>query len=32
MLPMREYGWRKVIAGQTTIEEVIAVTAGEQNS
>ena len=28
MVPMREYGWRKVIDGQTTIEEVIAVTAG----
>jgi general secretion pathway protein E len=32
MVPMREYGWHKVVAGQTTIEEVIAVTAGEQNN
>ncbi|MGI8604856.1 MAG: GspE/PulE family protein [Verrucomicrobiales bacterium] len=31
MIPMREYGWRKVIAGQTTIEEVIAVTAGDNS-
>ena len=28
-IPMREYGWQKVIIGETTIEEVIAVTAGE---
>lgn len=27
MIPMRDYGWQKVIAGDTTIEEVIAVTA-----
>ena len=31
MVPMREYGWQKVIAGETTIEEVIAVTAGEHS-
>ena len=29
MVPMREYGWQKVIAGETTLEEVIAVTAGD---
>ena len=29
MIPMRDYGWRKVISGETTIEEVIAVTASE---
>jgi general secretion pathway protein E/type IV pilus assembly protein PilB len=29
MVPMREYGWRKVIAGETTLEEVIAVTAAD---
>ncbi len=29
MVPMREYGWRKVVAGDTTVEEVIAVTAGD---
>jgi len=27
MVPMRDYGWAKVIAGQTTIEEVITATA-----
>lgn len=32
MVPMREYGWQKVISGETTIEEVIAVTAGEHGS
>jgi len=32
MVPMREYGWRKVVAGETTVEEVIAVTAGDQTS
>jgi general secretion pathway protein E/type IV pilus assembly protein PilB len=29
MVPMRDYGWNRVITGDTTIEEVIAVTAGE---
>ena len=28
MVPMRDYGWAKVINGETTIDEVIAVTAG----
>jgi type II secretory ATPase GspE/PulE/Tfp pilus assembly ATPase PilB-like protein len=32
MVPMREYGWRKVIAGDTTVEEVIAVTAADRTS
>lgn len=27
MVPMRDYGWRKAIAGETTLEEVISVTA-----
>ncbi len=27
MVPMREYGWVKVAAGETTLDEVIAVTA-----
>jgi general secretion pathway protein E len=27
MIPMRDYGWQKVISGDTTIEEVIAVSA-----
>jgi general secretion pathway protein E len=31
MVPMREYGWRKVMEGDTTIEEVIAVTAAERS-
>lgn len=31
MVPMRDYGWRKVISGETTIEEVIAVTTADQN-
>jgi general secretion pathway protein E/type IV pilus assembly protein PilB len=31
MVPMREYGWRKVIAGDTTIDEVIAVTAADRS-
>jgi len=22
MIPMRDYGWRKVISGETTVEEV----------
>ena len=30
MIPMRDYGWQKVISGDTTIEEVIAVTTAEQ--
>ena len=29
MIPMRDYGWKKVISGETTLEEVIAVTAAE---
>ena len=29
MIPMREYGWAKVISGETTLDEVIAVTAGD---
>jgi general secretion pathway protein E len=32
MVPMRDYGWQKVIAGDTTLGEVMAVTASEQNS
>lgn len=32
MIPMRDYGWQKVITGETTIEEVIAVTAAERSS
>jgi general secretion pathway protein E/type IV pilus assembly protein PilB len=32
MVPMRDYGWQKVIAGDTTLEEVIAVTASEQTN
>jgi len=32
MVPMREYGWRKAASGDTTIEEVIAVTAAERSS
>jgi type II secretory ATPase GspE/PulE/Tfp pilus assembly ATPase PilB-like protein len=27
--PMREYGWYKVMKGETTIEEVISVTTSE---
>ncbi|HCQ33316.1 MAG TPA: secretion system protein E, partial [Verrucomicrobiales bacterium] len=27
--PMREYGWTKVMQGQTTIEEVISVTSSD---
>jgi type II secretory ATPase GspE/PulE/Tfp pilus assembly ATPase PilB-like protein len=27
MIPMRESAWQKVIAGDTTLEEVIAVTS-----
>ncbi len=29
MIPMREYGWQKVISGDTTLDEVIAVTAAD---
>jgi type II secretory ATPase GspE/PulE/Tfp pilus assembly ATPase PilB-like protein len=29
MVPMRDYGWQKVIAGETTIDEVIAATAAD---
>ena len=29
MLPMREYGWLKVISGETSLEEVLAVTAAD---
>ena len=29
MVPLRSYGWRKVIAGVTTIEEVLRVTASD---
>jgi general secretion pathway protein E/type IV pilus assembly protein PilB len=32
MIPMRDYGWQRVITGETTIEEVIAVTAAERSS
>jgi type II secretory ATPase GspE/PulE/Tfp pilus assembly ATPase PilB-like protein len=32
MIPMRDYGWQRVISGETTIEEVIAVTAAERSS
>lgn len=28
-IPMREYGWRKVMNGDTTIEEIISVTSSE---
>lgn len=28
-VPMREYGWRKVLAGFTTLEEVISVTSSD---
>lgn len=28
-VPMREYGWKKVLAGQTTLEEVISVTSSD---
>ncbi len=28
-IPMREYGWHKVLSGQTTLEEVISVTSAE---
>jgi general secretion pathway protein E/type IV pilus assembly protein PilB len=30
MIPMRDYGWQKVISGETTLDEVIAVTAAER--
>jgi general secretion pathway protein E/type IV pilus assembly protein PilB len=29
MIPMREYGWQKVVSGDTTLDEVIAVTAAD---
>ena len=32
MISMRDYGWRKVIAGETTIDEVIAATAAEASN
>lgn len=32
MIPMRDYGWGKVISGETTLDEVIAVTAGDQTN
>ncbi|MDB6071583.1 MAG: Secretion system protein [Verrucomicrobiales bacterium] len=32
MLPMRDYGWLKVISGETTLEEVIAVTAADHGA
>jgi general secretion pathway protein E len=28
-LPMRGYGWHKVMQGQTTIEEVVSVTSSD---
>ena len=31
-LPMREYGFQKVLAGETTIEEVLAVTATDRSA
>ena len=32
MISMRDYGWRKVIAGETTVDEVIAATAAEASN
>ncbi len=32
MVPMRDYGWLKVISGETTLEEVIAATAADHSS
>ena len=29
MIPLRHYGWSKVIAGYTTVEEVVRVTAAD---
>jgi type II secretory ATPase GspE/PulE/Tfp pilus assembly ATPase PilB-like protein len=29
MIPLRQYGWNKVIAGLTTVEEVVRVTASD---
>jgi len=29
MIPLRHYGWSKVIAGYTTLEEVVRVTAAD---
>jgi general secretion pathway protein E len=31
-LPMREYGFQKVLAGETTLEEVLAVTATDRSA
>lgn len=28
-IPMREYGWHKVMKGETTVEEVISVTSSD---
>ncbi len=28
-IPMRDYGWHKVMKGETTIEEVISVTSSD---
>jgi type II secretory ATPase GspE/PulE/Tfp pilus assembly ATPase PilB-like protein len=28
-IPMRAYGWEKVMAGETTLEEVVSVTSGD---
>ncbi len=32
MIPMREYGWAKVVSGETTIDEVISVTAADHSA
>ena len=29
MIPLRRYGWSKVLAGETTVEEVVRVTAAD---
>lgn len=29
MIPLRQYGWRRVVAGETTVEEVLRVTAAD---
>jgi type II secretory ATPase GspE/PulE/Tfp pilus assembly ATPase PilB-like protein len=29
MIPLRQYGWSKVLAGYTTLEEVVRVTAAD---
>jgi general secretion pathway protein E len=31
MVPMRDYGWQKVLQGDTTLEEVIAVTTADRS-